>query len=54
MPKRNPNSGLVTVSISIDPQTLEDINDKVHGKSQSEKFRKVIQLGLQATHLEEK
>jgi hypothetical protein len=49
MPNRKPRNGLVTVSISIDPTILELVNNKVNGKSQSEKMRKVIAEGL--THL---
>jgi hypothetical protein len=45
MPKRN---GLVGVTFYVQPDILDIINETVDGKNQSEKIRKVIEVGIQA------
>lgn len=45
MPKRTPNNGLVGVSFYIPLKTLEKIQN-LKGKSQSEKIRTLLEIGL--------
>jgi len=39
---------LVSITISVDPDLIQQINDDVEGKSQSAKFRKCLEKGLKA------
>jgi hypothetical protein len=45
---------LVAVSFSIDPDILTKINENVNGKSQSEKIRRVLELGYEVFTLQQK
>jgi hypothetical protein len=49
MPRR-----LVAVSFSLDPDMLQLINDSVNGKSQSEKIRRLLELGYEVFTLQQK
>jgi hypothetical protein len=43
---------LVGVNFYIHPDTLQFINDSVNGKSQSEKIRRVLELGCEIITLQ--
>jgi hypothetical protein len=45
---------LVAVSFSIDPDILAKINETVNGKSQSEKIRRILELGYEVFSLQQK
>jgi hypothetical protein len=38
---------LVQISLSLDPDNLQAINDNIKGKTQSEKLRKCVQEGYE-------
>lgn len=45
---------LVGISIYIDPTLLNAINENVNGKSQSEKIRRLLELGYEVFTLQQK
>jgi metal-responsive CopG/Arc/MetJ family transcriptional regulator len=48
MPRKNNEPLKVGISLYLPAKLLDEINEKINGKSQSEKLRTALMLGLEA------